>query len=350
MVRIGIAGIGFMGVTHYKAAGQVPDAQVKAIFTRSEKKLEGDWSQVQGNFGEAGGVQDLSGVTKHRSFEALIGDDDLDLIDICLPTSLHAPYAIKALEAGKHVLVEKPIALSVSDADRMIAAAEASCRQLMVAQVLRFYPSWMYLKDVAESGRFGPLLTLNQQRVISRPDWSRDIADFSANGGPLIDLHIHDVDFMLYLLGKPKRVAAIGRRQGNAVVYVSTIYDYGNGPSVSCQSGAVVMSGRPFLHGFEACFERATVTFAQATEPVENESTAGRSASHVLSVYDVEGGVSFPDLPVSDSFVAQLKNVVQCVSQDKPSQIIGAVSARDSLALVHLEDEAIRQGGYVEVV
>ena len=349
MVGIGIAGIGFMGVTHYKALDQVADARVTAVFTRSEKKLAGDWSDVQGNFGGAGGEHDLSNLARHRRFEDLIADQNVDLVDICLPSPMHADATIAALEAGKHVLVEKPIALTVEDADRMIATAATCERQLMVGQVLRFWPEWKFLKDAMTSSEYGRLMTLNLRRIISRPDWSKDIANFSANGGPLIDLHIHDVDFVLYLLGKPKQLRCIGRLRDDCVVYVSTLYDYEGGPTVSAQSGAVAMPGRPFRHEYEACFEKATVTFAAATEPEGVDASAGQSSSQVLTVYDGEGHVSFPQVSKRDGFVAQLEHAAQCAAADRPSPIIDGTHARDSLAVVHLEGESLCRGATLDV-
>jgi len=124
MVRVGIAGIGFMGVTHYKALQKVKGAKVTAIFTRDPKKLGGDWTKVKGNFGDSGGVQDLSKVKRYDDLGAMLADPDLDLIDICLPTHLHRDVTLDALKAGRHVLVEKPIALDVRDADRMPCDSE----------------------------------------------------------------------------------------------------------------------------------------------------------------------------------------------------------------------------------
>src|SRR5687768_7045637 len=188
MVRVGIAGIGFMGVTHYKAYASVPGAEVAAIFTRDEKKLAGDWTNVRGNFGGAGGQQDLTGIEKYRSFDAMLGDPSLDMIDLCLPSYLHRDLAIQALEAGKHVLVEKPIALNVEDADAMIAAAERTGRLLMVAQVLRFWPEFSAIKDLLDSGEYGPLRGAHFKRVISRPKWSGDdwFSDPAKTGGAVV--------------------------------------------------------------------------------------------------------------------------------------------------------------------
>src|ERR1043165_8438086 len=103
MVRVGIAGIGFMGVTHFKAYQQVEGAQVAAIFTRDQKKLEGDWTGVRGNFGGAGGMQDLTGIRRFDDLDVLLDDPEIDLLDLCLPSYLHREITLKALDAGKHV-------------------------------------------------------------------------------------------------------------------------------------------------------------------------------------------------------------------------------------------------------
>src|ERR1051325_7478430 len=117
MVRIGIVGVGFMGMIHYLAARQVRGATVAAICSRDPKKLAGDWRSIQGNFGPRGDMMDLSGLKKYDRLEALLADPDIDLIDVSNPTNLRPQTAIQALRAGKHVLVEKAIALESRDAD-----------------------------------------------------------------------------------------------------------------------------------------------------------------------------------------------------------------------------------------
>jgi predicted dehydrogenase len=338
MIHVGIAGIGFMGVTHFTSWGQVPGAKVTAISTRNPKRLAGDWSDIKGNFGDSGGVQDLSGISRHQEIQGLLNDEAVDLIDLCLPTPLHPQWAIAAMEAGKHVVVEKPIALTVAEADRMIEAAQRTGRLLFVAQVLRFWPQWTFLKQAVESGRFGSLTALNLKRIISVPTWTRD---FGASGGPLIDLHIHDVDFILYLLGKPDAVSSSGLCRQGVVTYASSLYHYEGGAVVSCQSGCAAVRARPFQHQFEAYFEKATVTHAQATEPAGVDACRGQSGNQVLTVYHEDGSVSFPDLPGRDAFTAQLQHVADCVAANRDSDIIGAASARDALHVTHLEAKAI---------
>ena len=114
MTKIGIVGIGFMGMIHYYAIQRITGAEVVAICTRDPKKLAGDWTGIQGNFGPRGGMEDLSNVRKYSEIDELLADEEVELVDICLPTHLHKPVSMASLEAGKHTLVEKPISISMT--------------------------------------------------------------------------------------------------------------------------------------------------------------------------------------------------------------------------------------------
>lgn len=339
MVRIGIAGIGFMGVTHFKAYQQVPGARVDAIFTRDEKKLAGDWRNVRGNFGDAGGEQDLTGVRCYAELDRLISDPEIDLLDVCLPSHLHPDVAIRALEAGKHVLVEKPIALTVEEADRMLAAAERAGRLLMVAQVLRFWPEFALLRDLVDSGEYGSLLAAHFKRVISRPDWSGDdwFADPRKTGGAVVDLHIHDTDFVQYLFGTPAAVTSRGLVAGDGQVsYLVTEYEYpGRSLCVSAHSGAIAQPAVPFEHGYDVYFERATLRHNSATNPK----------------VDCFTGSEHRELQprIADAFAEQLRTAVEgAVTGTLPGALAGR-SARNSLAIVLAEATSAQRGERVAI-
>src|SRR5437773_6384060 len=123
-MRIAVLGLGFMGSTHLKALRNVPGAVLAAVVSGDDKKLAGDLSGIQGNIGGPGEKMDFSEIARYRTIEEALRDPNVDAVDICLPTDRHAPVAIEALRAGKHVLVEKPMALDGDTADRMIAEAE----------------------------------------------------------------------------------------------------------------------------------------------------------------------------------------------------------------------------------
>src|SRR5205823_5904358 len=145
----------------------------------------------------------LTGIKKYADLANMLDDPDIDLIDICTVTDQHAPIAIAALKAGKHVLVEKAIALSPAEADSMVAAAKLSGKLLMVAHVLPFFPEFKFAAEAIRSGKYGKVLGAHFKRVIAKPDWSADIANAAKTGGPAVDLHIHDTHFIGLVCGVP---------------------------------------------------------------------------------------------------------------------------------------------------
>ena len=124
MVKIGLIGAGFMGRTHAQAYTRCTDAAIKRV--------------CDAQFNRAETLANDVGAQPSTSFDEIIGDPEIDLVDVCLPTPYHTGHAIRALEAGKHVLVEKPLALSLPEIDAILAAARLSDRFLMVGHVLRF--------------------------------------------------------------------------------------------------------------------------------------------------------------------------------------------------------------------
>ena len=210
MVRIGIIGLGFMGMTHYEGAKKVDGGKVTAIATRNPAKLAGDWTSIQGNFGPRGGHVDLSNVKTYSDYQELLADPEIDLVDICLPLDQHEKVTLEAIAAGKAVIVEKAIALDIAAADRMVQAARDAGPLLMVAHVLPFFPEFKFAADAIMGGRYGKLRAAHFRRMISKPDWSDDMADPAKTGGPGIDLHIHDTHFIGWVCGTPKAVQSRG--------------------------------------------------------------------------------------------------------------------------------------------
>ena len=337
MVRIGIVGVGFMGRIHYLAAQRLAGAQVVAVCSRDKAKLAGDWSSTRGNFGPPPGHVDLTGVARYETLAELLADPAVDLVDVCNPTAQHPDTVIAALEAGKHVLVEKAIALTLADADRMLAAAKRAGKLLLVAHVLPFFPEFRFVAEAVRGGRYGKLLGAHFTRVISRPDWSAAMADDANTGGPAVDLHIHDTHFVGLLCGVPGAVFSHGRQDGGSVSYLTTSYLYGpGGPAVTCSSGAVAAAGRPFAHGFEVYLEKATLAYSGGP----------------LTVFHADGSSETPALGDGDplaAFAAELQAAADAVAGGEPSPLLGGQLARDALALCFREIESVRTGQIVSV-
>ena len=336
MVRIGIAGIGFMGTTHYKAVARVKGARVTAICTRDPKKLGGDWRSVKGNFGGDGGVHDLRRVAAYDRLEDLLADDRVDLVDICLPTTMHCESTLAALAAGKHVLLEKPIALDLRRAERMVAEARKRGLLLMVAHVLRFFPEFRLIRELVDRGEHGRVLAANFKRVISRPDWW-DPKELDRTGGPAIDLHIHDADFVRFLFGTPEAVTSAGVvGRGGVVEHIDTHYHYEGGPQVTASGGWLSQQGCPFEHGYDVFFEEAALKY---------NSSWGQPPSLLTA----DGRTRTPRRPGRDGFVGELREAVRAVAAGHDSEELSGVSARDSLRLCLKEIESLRRGRRVRV-
>jgi predicted dehydrogenase len=346
-IGIGIVGIGFMGMIHYLAARKLAGSEVVALCSRDPRKLAGDWTGIQGNFGPRGTQMDLSGHSLYRDVAELLADPRVDLVDLCVPNDEHAAMAIRALEAGKHVLVEKPIALTTADADAMVAAARASGRMLMVAHVLPFFPEFAFAAEAVASGRYGALQAAHLKRVIARPDWSQGVADADRSGGPAIDLHIHDTHYIGLVCGVPKAVQSRGVVENGAVLHLATQYLFdGPGPAVTAVSGALSQSGRPFTHGYEFYLEKATIAF-------EFANLAGKGhVSTPVSVILPDGTVENPALgsgdPV-DAFVLELGEAVAAVASGTPSAKLSGDLARSALTTCLAEVESVRTGRAVAV-
>ena len=348
MIKIGIVGIGFMGMIHYYGIQRIKGAEVVAICTRDEKKLAGDWTGIQGNFGPRGSIEDLSHIRKYSEIDELLADEEVELVDICLPTHLHKSVSMASLNAGKHTLVEKPISIDIDDANEIVELAEETDKLFMVAHVLPFFAEYAYAKQLVEGGKYGALLGAHFKRIISKPSWSRDIADIEKSGGPGIDLHIHDTHFIQLLCGVPDAVFSQGRvAGGNFVDYLTTQYIYNDKElAVSCSSGAISQSGRAFSHGFELYLEKATLLFDFGTlggEPV---------TAVPLTLLTEDGEVQQVDLgepdPI-DAFTAEIQYAVDAVDwEDEPTALSG-VGARDALLLCYKEAESVRTSEIVPV-
>lgn len=335
MVRIGLAGIGFMGMIHFLATQRVPGAKVTAICSRDKRKLAGDWRGIQGNFGPPGQLMDLKGVHGYDDYQELLDDPNIDLIDLCTPTDQHASMAIAALKAGKHVLVEKAIALTPREADQMLAASKKAGKLLMVAHVLPFFPEFSYAHKLIEKEEFGRLVAAHFTRVISKPEWSEAIGDSARTGGPAVDLHVHDTHFIGLVAGVPGRVFSTGYTVRDAVEYLTTSYLYGdNGPTITCSSGAVSMPGRSFLHGFEIYLENATLAFSSGGTPLTLIPRKGKPKPVVLK------GQEDPII----AFQAELSAAVAAVKTGEVKGPLDAQLARDALVLCLKEIESVKSG------
>jgi predicted dehydrogenase len=284
VIKVGIIGMGFMGRTHasaYRAvapllAQQGVECALVAVCDPNRERLTGLVqatgnlaTQTQERLWDPGQVGTFTDATAF--FES-----EIDLVSICTHTDSHVTLGTAAMRSGKHVLMEKPVALSVEGIETLQRAAQDYKRICIPAMCMRYWPGWMELKRILTSGALGSLRSITFQRLGTAPGWGGGFYhDDARSGGVLFDLHIHDADIVQHLFGVPTAVRSVGDSR-----HVTTQYIFANGPKHVVAEGAWDLAPTTgFRMRYLANFERGTLDFDLARTPTLMLHTAEGSTS-----------------------------------------------------------------------
>ena len=246
MLKVGLIGCGFMGAMHANCSKNIEGAEVVAFADIRRAKAE---ALAKG-----------TNAVLYSDGKDLIARADVDIIDICLPTFLHAEYAMLAMEKVKYVFVEKPVALTAEEGKKMLEKSKETGSQVQVGQVIRFWDEYVELKKIIESGVYGKVVNANFRRLSPRPDWGWEnwLLDYKLSGGAGQDLHIHDVDYVLSVFGQPKNFYSVKNVNGETNSYVNTLMQY-DGFVVGVEGTWDLPGSYPFTATFRVVFENAVV-------------------------------------------------------------------------------------------
>ncbi len=250
MLKIGLIGCGFMGSMHANCYQNIEGVKVTAVADVRREKAEE--------------LAALSGAEIYADGKALIENADVDAIDVCLPTYLHAEHALLAMKRVKYVFVEKPVALTVDEGNALIAAAKESDANVQIGQVIRFWDEYVELAKIVKSGIYGKVIHANFRRLSPVPTWGWEdwLLDAKRSGGAGQDLHIHDVDYVLSIFGEPQSFSSIKNTLGNTNDYVCTLMKYPDF-AVGVEGTWGLPESYPFTATFRVVFENATVENAE---------------------------------------------------------------------------------------
>ncbi|MBI3879447.1 MAG: Gfo/Idh/MocA family oxidoreductase [Verrucomicrobia bacterium] len=332
-VNIGIVGLGFMAVAHLKAYRNIPSARVAALCNPSGRHLDGDFTGVAGNVGDNAPLKlDLAGVKTFRDFAAMLAEPELHAVDICAPTSAHKELTLAALRAGKHVVLEKPMARTSADARELAEAAKVADKILMPAMCVRFQPEWAWLKRAIADKRFGKVLGARFRRVAEPPGWGQqNFLDGKKSGGALLDLHVHDADFVRHCFGSPRAVFATGYSKiSGAIDHVVTQYDFVSGAVVHAEGCWAMQPGFGFNASYTVNFERATADFSLAREP------------EALRVFEHGQPPRTIICEPVDGYTGELRHFTECVVAGKYPTVVTAEDGVASVELCEAEEKSIR--------
>ena len=277
---------------------------------------------------------DLKDVSVHSDLGELLATRSVDALSITLPTFLHPDATVKALEAGVHVLCEKPMALDVADCDRMAAAASSAARVLQIGHCIRFWPEYVVTRQLIQGGLFGRTIAASFRRFTAMPAWSPDswFADEQRSGGQPLDLHIHDSDYIHHVFGLPATVSSVA---DGPQTYISTHYHYADGPAVVAESTWRMAPAFGFEMSFVVVLERATILFDSSSTPS-------------FRVFRPKARRT-PEIPAGDGYSREIEHFARAVAGETVEPIITPEQSRDTIRLVLAEKQSAREGRSVTV-
>lgn len=314
MLKVALVGVGGISGAHIPAWEERRDAELVALCDIRAEQME-------------------KYKNKHcyTDFDEMLKNERIDILDICLPTYLHAEFAIKAMNIGINVICEKPVSLNAADVARVYSTAKSNNVNFMVAQVLRFWPEYSIIKEIYNTGKYGRLLSGHMGRLGVRPKWSWDgwMMDEDRSGLVPFDLHIHDLDFIVYAFGKPKEFKDYRARSENQD-YINSIYEYDE--FFITTEAAWYDAPYPFAANFRFQFEKALAVF-------EN---------HEMTIYEKDGKIFKPvsqsgedtgdiGLPKSNAYANEINYFADCVlsgaepDRVKPAELETVISILKAL-------------------
>ncbi len=329
-VNVAVVGLGFMGVTHLRAYRQIAGVRVVAVCDPVRAPVNGVLAGVSGNVSGSDALRLGSDVRMYRRLEDVLDDAEVELVDVCVPTPLHALQAVAALRAGKHVVCEKPLARTSAQARKIVAAARAAKGYFMPAMCMRFWPGWALLKKLAQEKTYGCILAARFRRVSAPPGWSRQ-SYFTGrdSGGALLDLHVHDTDFVQFLFGRPTRLFSTGRsRLSGAIDHVVTQYTVPGGATVYAEGSWLLTSG--FSMGYTVHFERATLDFDSARGPQALRLDEAGQSPRVVKCTGPDG------------YAAELQYMIEAIKTGQPPTVVTAQDGLSAVEICEAEEKSVK--------
>jgi len=298
-MNIGILGTGNMGKLHAKIFSDIDNVRVAGIFGRNEKKLNDIASSIN--------------TKAYTNPYDLITDEDIDVIDVCLPTQLHTEFVIGALNAGKHVFCETPITYTLEDAMAMESASKNNNKLLLVGLFDRFHSQYKGIYDMVRANVLGQIKSVFLNRRSPSYYSGKDI---------IVNLLIHDIDYIHYLLGNPRAIECNGVISNGIHDHANVLLQY-DGISVNIEGNTIMPTSFPFSTSLRVVGEEGAIDLSwkfDKTGPV----------SEVI-IYKDNEEPKLIQISDYDPYRAECLYVVDCILGKADSSLISISTALKSL-------------------
>ncbi len=325
---------------HVGNVAAMADVEIVAVCDSDPAKLTP--AAVATNLGEACKGFDITACRTYTDYQEMLRQESLDAALAALPTDVHAPFAVAALDAGVPVFSEKPMALNLAGCDAMIAAAARSKQVLLIGQVLRFWPEYEALAAMVRDARYGKLVALTMERFGAAPGWGGGLGgrswfmDHTRSGGAILDLHMHDVDWCNYALGTPASIYASGSNgPSGGLDEVTAVWTYADG-AIATIRGSWRCLG--FTMRFLATFENALVSYGY-------EAAGGL----VVRTRENPKPVTLPAEAGPDGYVREVRYFIDRIRDGAANTHCAPESTRASVARVFDECASICSGNVIQL-
>ena len=327
MIKVGLIGCGFMGGMHSACYAALADLGVKVTAVADVRR---EYAENLAN-----------GAEIYATGMELIEKADVDVVDVCLPTHLHAEHAVAAMKAGKNVFVEKPVAFKDEDMELILKTEAETGAKVQVGQVIRQWTEYVWLKKAVDDGTFGKIQHAMFRRLSGKPTWAWEnwLHQVDKSGGVAVDMHVHDVDFVRYIMGEPDVVKAHAHRDSEGVIQqINAVYGYGDNVSVAVESGWDYPASFPFTADFRVKFEKATVVGGGGVVnvyPLEGEAYQAQLQEEFQGDNEIGGNISS-----LGGYYNELKYFVEGLQGKNDLSVATVSEAVKSVKLVKREIEA----------
>jgi predicted dehydrogenase len=332
VIGAGVIGLGFIGRIHVQAYQNAAAAglpcRLVAVCDADPANLTGA-AVTGGNLGHIAQRQlfDRSQVHGCTDSDEVLANPAVQLVSICTYTDTHVDLAIKALAAGKHVIVEKPVASSSAHVQRLADAAKTFRGLCMPAMCMRFWPGWDWLRDCVKNGQLGNALSATFQRLGSTPPWGSGFyADISRSGGAMLDLHIHDADFIHWCFGPPEAMITRG-----SLMHLTTQYTYKDGPAhVTAEAAWDLAPSAGFRMKYVVNFERATADWDLSRTPT-------------LMLHDADGSRAMELSPLT-AYDHEVRHIISAIAEGRTKLRATLEDAVQVMKLIEAEHCSLESG------
>jgi predicted dehydrogenase len=329
-----------MGKLHAQVYAALPDAKVSAIVDQDVRAARKMMKKLGLN------------TPVYGDFETAVAGEKIDVVDVCVPTTFHAAYVTKALQAGKHVFCEKPFAPTAQEAFALAAAAKRAGVIMQVGQCIRFWPEYQALEAFVRGKRGGKLLSLSLSRRAGRPrysvgDW---LNDGELSGGAAFDLHIHDTDFVHHLLGKPRAVTSVGTKDATGWSHLFTTYHFDD-IAVTAEGGWNYPEQWGFQMSFEAIFEKAVVNFDSCASPTltRAEKSGPRKPMAFASPRVGDAKESGGNISSLGGYFNELRHFIDCIERGVQPALATPTQGAESVRTVLAEIKSAATGRTIKL-